>query len=57
MNCGIHRHAIVEILIANDVLPDNIYQEIKFDSDHETRQLYKRVMNMNQEEILVNRKE
>lgn len=39
MNCGIHRNGIVEILIENEVLSDKIRNEIKFDSDSETRSL------------------
>lgn len=41
MNCGIHRKDIIEILIENNVLPTKIFQEIQYDSDLETRQLYK----------------
>ena len=40
MNCGIHRNDIVRILIKNNVLPDNLRKEIKYDCDFETRQLY-----------------
>ena len=39
MNCGIHRNGIIEILIENEVLSDKIRNEIKFDSDLETRKL------------------
>jgi len=39
MNCGIHRNDLVKILIKNDVLPDKLRNEIKYDSDLETRQL------------------
>lgn len=41
MNCAIHRNGIVEILIENKVLSDKIKNEIKFDSDLETRKLIK----------------
>jgi hypothetical protein len=41
MNCGIHRHEIVEILIENEVLSDKIRAEIRFDSYMETRELLK----------------
>jgi hypothetical protein len=41
MNCGIHRHGIVEILIENEVLSDKIRAEIRFDSDMVTRKLLK----------------
>lgn len=41
MNCGIHRNGIVEILIENEVLSDKIRDEIRFDSDMETRKLLK----------------
>ena len=40
-NCGIHRQAIIEILLKNDVLPDFINNEIQHDSKIETRKLYK----------------
>lgn len=39
MNCGVHRNSIVEILFENNVLSDKIKQEIKFDSDLDTRKL------------------
>ncbi len=39
LNCGIHRGGIVKLLIENNVLSDKIRNEIKFDSDLETRQL------------------
>lgn len=41
MNCAIHRNGIVEILIENKVISDKIKNEIKFDSDLETRKLIK----------------
>ena len=41
MNCAIHRHGIVGILIENKVLSDKIRKEIKFDCDLETRKLTK----------------
>jgi hypothetical protein len=41
MNCAIHRKGIVEILIENKVLSEKIKNEIKFDSDLETRKLIK----------------
>lgn len=41
MNCAIHRNGIVEILIENKVLSDKIRNEIKFDSDLDTRKLIK----------------
>ncbi|MEO8146232.1 MAG: hypothetical protein ABI723_01280 [Bacteroidia bacterium] len=40
-NCGIHRHKIVEILIENNLLPDYLNEEIKFDSYEKTRQLHR----------------
>jgi hypothetical protein len=45
MNCGIHRNSIIEILIENNILPDNINFEIEFDSNLETRLLHKRNKN------------
>jgi hypothetical protein len=39
MNCGIHRNGIIELLIENNILSDKIREEIKFDSDLETRKL------------------
>lgn len=39
MNCGIHRNDVVRILIKNNVFPDKLGKEIKYDSDLETRQL------------------
>ncbi len=39
MNCGIHRHSIVEILMENKVLSEEIRQEIAFDSYAPTRAL------------------
>lgn len=39
MNCGLHRKDIVKILITNKVLSDKIKQEIKHDSNEETRKL------------------
>lgn len=37
MNCGIHRNDIVRLLIENNVISDKMKNEIKFDSDLETR--------------------
>ena len=42
MNCGIHRNAVVEILIKNKVLSEKIRKEIKYDSDLDTRKLYRK---------------
>lgn len=39
INCGIHRNIIVKILIENNVLSEKIKNEIKFDSNLETREL------------------
>jgi len=39
MNCGLHRNGIIEVLSDNKVLSDKIKQELKFDSNEETRQL------------------
>lgn len=41
MNCAIHRNGIVKILIENKIISDKIKNEIKFDSDLETRKLIK----------------
>jgi hypothetical protein len=41
-NCGICRNEIVGIMIENEVLPDNIREEIKYDSYEETRELLDR---------------
>jgi len=41
LTCGIHRKEIVEIMIENKVLPVWIKNEIKYDSDESTRELYK----------------
>lgn len=45
-NCGLHRNYIVEILVENNILPNQIYNEIEFDSYSETRQLYKKIQNV-----------
>ncbi|MCW7471735.1 hypothetical protein [Leptospira kanakyensis] len=45
-NCGIHRNSIVNILLENNILPNQIYHEIEFDSYNETRQLYKKIQNV-----------
>lgn len=45
MNCGIHRNAIIEVLIENSVLSDRLKKEIKYDSYLETRQLLDRKKN------------
>ena len=42
MNCGIHRLALVEVLIENDVLSEKLREEIRYDSYPETRELAKR---------------
>lgn len=42
LNCGLHRNYLLKILIKNKVLPDNIRQEIKHDSNEDTRKLTKR---------------
>lgn len=39
LTCGIHRKEIVKILMDNKVLSKQIREEIKYDSDDETRQL------------------
>ncbi|MFI4910996.1 MAG: hypothetical protein ACIAQZ_04960 [Sedimentisphaeraceae bacterium JB056] len=41
INCGICREDIVKIMIENDVLPERIWEEIKYDSEEETRELAK----------------
>lgn len=41
MNCGIHRNAIVRVLIANGVLSEKIFREIAFDSYCSTRKLHR----------------
>jgi hypothetical protein len=41
MNCGIHRNDIVRLLIENNVISDKIKNEIKFDSDLDTRKIIK----------------
>lgn len=40
MTCGVHRKEIVEIMLQNDVLPERILQELRYDSYAETRQLF-----------------
>lgn len=40
MNCAIHRHDLVKILIDNNVLSEKLKDEIQFDCDEETRKLY-----------------
>lgn len=40
LRCGIHRNAIVKILIKNNALSELIRQEIQFDSYEDTRALY-----------------
>ena len=37
--CGICRGSIVDIMIENNVLPENIWQEIKYDSEECLREL------------------
>lgn len=39
LTCAIHRHDLVKILQASNVLSDQISEEIKFDCDEETRRL------------------
>ena len=39
MNCGIHRHSIIEVLIDNNILSDKLKEEIRYDSYLETRKL------------------
>lgn len=41
MNCGIHRHVIIKILIQNEVLSEEINREMNFDSNLETRLMIK----------------
>jgi len=40
MNCGMHRHGIVALLLANGVLPAWLNEELPFDSYHKTRLLH-----------------
>lgn len=42
MNCGIHRCEVVKTLLENGVLPDEIREEIVFDSYEDTRTLLNR---------------
>ncbi len=39
MNCGIHRHLVIQVLMENNVLSDTLKNEIKYDSYLETRAL------------------
>lgn len=39
LTCGIHRRCIIKILLDNKVLSKQIKEEIKYDSDEETRRL------------------
>lgn len=39
MNCGMHRADVVRILMQNKVLPDNIRNELKYDSYESVREL------------------
>jgi hypothetical protein len=41
LTCGLHREDIVRIMIENKVLPDQIREEIKYDSLDSTRELIK----------------
>ncbi len=41
LNCGLHRHTLVDILDENQVLSDKIRQELKFDSYEPIRKKYK----------------
>ena len=45
MNCGLHREDILEILIDNNVLSDEIYKEMQFDSYGKIRTLYRQKKN------------
>jgi hypothetical protein len=45
MNCGLHREDILEILIDNNVLSDEIFKEIQFDSYDKVRKLYRQNKN------------
>lgn len=42
MNCSIHRYSIIEILIENNILPEDIHNEIEFDCNLNTRLLHKK---------------
>jgi len=45
MNCGLHRTDIVNILGANGVLSEKIFNELQFDSYEEVRKLYRQKKN------------
>ena len=45
MNCGLHREDILEILMDNNVLSDEIFKEIQFDSYFKVRKLYRQKKN------------
>jgi hypothetical protein len=40
MNCGMHRYEVVQLLLANGVLPAWLNEELLFDSYHKTRLLH-----------------
>jgi ribosomal protein L17 len=40
MNCGMHRYEVVQLLLANGVLPAWLNEELPFDSYHKTRLLH-----------------
>lgn len=40
LNCGLCRFSIIEILYKNEVLPENILEEMEYDSDSDTRELF-----------------
>jgi len=46
MNCGIHRCALIEVLIINNVLSDRIKGEIQYDSYLPTRELFNEKQNV-----------
>ncbi len=40
MTCGVHRKEIVQIMLKNEVLPERIHLELRYDSYAETRRLF-----------------
>lgn len=45
MNCGLHRKDIVKILLDNNVLSNEIFVELEFDSEDRIRKLYRQKKN------------
>jgi hypothetical protein len=43
MNCGLHRDDVLEVLYENDALSEEILNEMKYDSDDNTRKMYRRI--------------